>query len=111
MIAEEMTYRTLKDVEGTNIRLTDERLQHILDRPEMAGLESSIEETLRSPETVVRSLSDPEARLYYRYYADTAVGGKFLCVVVKIAQDDAFVITAYLTDRIKKGDQIWPEGR
>lgn len=109
MIAEEMTYRILKDVEGATIRLTDERLQHILDRPEMVGLESSIEETLVSPEIVIRSRSDPEARLYYRYYAATVASGKFLCVVVKSAQADAFVITAYLTDRVKKGEQLWPE--
>jgi hypothetical protein len=74
----------------------------------MKGLETSIEETLKSPETVMQSLSDPEARLYYRHYVGTAVGDKFLCVVVKQGQADAFVVTAYLTDRVKKGEQIWP---
>jgi hypothetical protein len=31
-----------------------------------------------------------------------------LCVVVKYAQADAFVLTAYLTDKPKKGEQLWP---
>ena len=109
---EDFSARLLKDFEGIRIRLTHERLRHILGRPEMTGIESSIEETLRSPETVVRSLSDLEARLYYRYYryyAGTAAGDKFLCVVVKLAQADAFVVTAYLTDRLKTGEQVWPE--
>jgi len=35
------------------------------------------------------------------------VGGKHLCVVVKVHQDDAFVVTAYLTDRVKKGTALW----
>ncbi|MBI4419215.1 MAG: hypothetical protein HY560_00155 [Gemmatimonadetes bacterium] len=100
--------RILRDFEGRAIRLTDERRQHILGHPEMAGLESSIEETLTSPEAVIQSLSDPEARLYYRYYVGTVVGDKFLCVVVKLAEADAFSVTAYLTDRVKKGEQIWP---
>lgn len=103
--------RTLTDFEGTAIRLTDERLHHILERPEMAGLEGSVERTLRSPETVMRSLGDPAARLYYRHYLGTAVGDKFLCVVVKRGDADAFVLTAYLTDRVKTGEQIWPRGR
>jgi hypothetical protein len=38
----------------------------------------------------------------------TAVGDKFLCVVVKLIEADAFVVTAYLTDQVKKGKQIWP---
>jgi hypothetical protein len=32
-----------------------------------------------------------------------------LCVVVKILIDDAFVVTAYLTDRVKKGTLLWPK--
>lgn len=103
--------RILRDFEGRAIRLTDERRQHILERPELSGLERSIAETLGSPRAVVQSLSDPEARLYYRYYFGTLVGDKFLCVVVKLTEADAFVVTAYLTDRVKKGKHIWPAER
>ena len=63
---------------------------------------------LAQPQRVIQSLSDPEARLYYRYYVGTRVGDKFLCVVVKVVGADAFVLTAYLADTIKKGQQLWP---
>ena len=100
----------LRDYKGLAIRLTGERLAHIMEHPEMAGLENAIAETLAQPEGVVESLSDPEARLYYRYYLGTRVGDKWFCVVVKVMDQDAFVLTAYLTDKIKRGVQIWPRG-
>lgn len=102
--------KILHDYQGLAIRLTDERLAHVLDHPEMASMEPAIEETLRSPERVVQSFSDPQARLYYRFYFRTIVGGKYLCVIVKTLDADAFVLTAYLTDRIKKGVPLWPKG-
>ncbi len=73
----------------------------------MAELEGAIRDTLSHPERVVESLSDPQARLYYRFYLGTRVGDKWLCVVVKVIGEDAFVLTAYLTDRIKGGVEIW----
>jgi hypothetical protein len=99
--------KLLHDYEGRTIRLTDERLKHILEHPEMKHMDLAIEETLNSPERVVQSISDPEAHLYYRFYIGTWVGDKHLCVVVKVTQNDAFVLTAYLTDTIKKGKVIW----
>jgi hypothetical protein len=100
--------RLLHDIHGLAIRLTDERLAHILEHPEMVGLEDAIGETLLQPEQIVESLSDPQAHLYYRFYMGTRVGDKFLCVVVKVVDTDAFVLTAYLTDKIKKGVRVWP---
>jgi hypothetical protein len=42
---------------------------------------------------VVESFSEPQAKLYYRSYLATLVGDKFLCVMVKLAGSDAFVLT------------------
>ena len=74
----------------------------------MASRQEAVVETLREPAVVIQSASDPLPRLYYRFYHRTIVGGKHLCVVVKVRQDDAFVVTAYLTDRIKEGTVLWP---
>ena len=99
----------LRDFQGMEVRLTEERLEHILEHPEMTGREGAIEETLRTPERVLESLFDSEARLYYRFYRETTMGAKYLCFVVKITQGDAFVLTAYLTDSVKRGWRLWPE--
>ena len=100
--------KILKDYLGRDVRLTEERKQHILAHPEMTDLESAVERTLREPELVIQSRSDEAATLNYRYYFGTRVGDKWLCVVVKYSAADAFVLTAYLTDKPKKGEQLWP---
>jgi len=98
----------LEDCFGNKVRLTDERLAHILDHPEMQGMEKEIERVLHEPQLVRRSRSDEAVRLFYGFYAQTLVGGKWLCVVVKYIMNDAFVITAYLTDKPKAGEDLWP---
>lgn len=52
--------------------------------------------------------SDALVRLFYEFYAQTMVAGEWLCVVVKYAQNAAFVVTAYLTDKAKAGEGLWP---
>ncbi len=99
----------IKDFQGKRIRLTDERLKHILEHPEMRGLANRIKETIAKPFKVIQSVSDSDVKLYYRFYFATVVGDKYLCVVVKAKDDDAFVLTAYLTDTIKKGAVLWPK--
>jgi hypothetical protein len=99
--------KILREHRGETVRLNAERLSHILEHPEMRGMEAAIEETLARPEHVVQSRSDSEAHLYYRLYPETRVGEKYLCVVVKVKEADAFVLTAYLTDTVKKGEVLW----
>ena len=55
------------------------------------GMKDAVAQTLATPQAVIRSLADPKAHLYRRFYVGTKVGDKFLCVVVKIQDDDAFV--------------------
>lgn len=100
--------KRLEDCFGQAVRLTDERLAHILEHPEMQGLAAEIERVLRRPQFVRRSRSDETVRLFYEYYAPTFGGGKWLCVVVKYPVNDAFVVTACLTDKPKAGVDLWP---
>ena len=100
--------KTIQDCFGHTVRLTDERMAHILEHPEMSGMGAEIERVLTAPQTVRRSRSNDAVRLFYEFYAQTIVGGKWLCVVVKYLEDDAFVVTAYLTDKPKTGDTLWP---
>lgn len=75
----------------------------------MAGMEGEIGEVLKAPEKVLQSATDEHAHLFYRHLERTNLGGKWLCVVVKYSGDDAFVLTSYLTDKPKKGEQLWPK--
>lgn len=100
--------KTIQDCFGHAVRLTDERMAHILEHPEMSKMGAEIERVLIEPQTVRRSRSDDAVRLFYEFYTQTIVGGKWLCVVVKYMGDDAFVVTAYLTDKPKTGDTLWP---
>jgi hypothetical protein len=101
--------KTIRDCFGRLIRLTDERMAHILQHPEMIGMEAEITHVLQRPAEVRLSRSDSTVQLFYEYYVKTRVGGKWLCAVVKYGADDGFVVTAYLTDQPKPGERIWPK--
>jgi hypothetical protein len=44
--------REITDCLGRVVRLTEERVAHILDHPEMSGMEAEIERVLRQPKWV-----------------------------------------------------------
>ncbi len=75
----------------------------MLMRKKQGNLRDSVRETLLSPDRVVRSKSDDDVSLFYRFYKTTIVGPKFMCVVV--------ILTAYYSERIKKGEVIWQIGK
>jgi hypothetical protein len=100
-------YQTLLDYKHRAVRLTNERLAHILIHPEMTDREASIVETLKSPRLVRKSQTDASVELIYRFYTETAIGDKWLCVVAKYFSDDAFIVTAYFTDKPKRGEVLW----
>ena len=67
--------RRFTDEHGNEVRLTDERLQHILRRhPEMAFLLHRFAETLASPDAVTPSRSNSAVHLYYRLYRTCGAG-------------------------------------
>ncbi|MEX0804877.1 MAG: hypothetical protein WD688_16405 [Candidatus Binatia bacterium] len=105
-----MAKRTWKteDYAGKSVRLTEERWRHILEHPEMARQKQKVRETLKKPDLVLTSHHDFSVGLYYRFYSRSPVGRKYLMVAVKILGDDAFIITAFFTDEVKGGTQIWP---
>jgi hypothetical protein len=97
-----------KDNRNRAIRLTDERLHHLeTDHPEMAGQISRIAETLAAPDWIVGSRTDATVELFCKWYVSTPVTAKFLWVVVKALPNDPFMITAYHTDAVKRGEVLW----
>ncbi|MBC6480924.1 MAG: hypothetical protein GDA56_27245 [Hormoscilla sp. GM7CHS1pb] len=69
----------------------------------MLGREVDVQETLRMPDEICRSREDPQVYLFYRLERPK----RWLCAVAKRLNGEGFLITAYPTDAIKEGEQIW----
>jgi hypothetical protein len=52
--------KVIRDCFGHSVRLTEERLAHILEHAEMAGMEDEIERVLQTPSEVRLSRSDDQ---------------------------------------------------
>lgn len=88
-----------------SIKLTEERWNHISEtHPEIKGMLEDLKNALKDPDLIKRSAYDGNVVLFYRYYRHI-YEGKYICVVVRL--DEESIITAYITDRIKKGEIIW----
>ena len=96
-----------KDYLGRNIRLTVNRLEHILTRLEMSGQEEKIAETLSAPDKIKKSKHDPNVLLYYKLYKQTPVTKKYLSVIAKVENGEGFILTAFFTNKVKAGDTLW----
>ena len=99
----------LTDYQGRAVFFTEEAWQHIIQPPHdyMADMPEAISATLLDPEEIRRSNTRPDTvRLYYKWFIGTLVGDKWLCVVVKFLAGEAYVLTAYATDRIKAGERF-----
>ena len=96
-----------KDKFGRAIKLSRVAWEHILKtHPELKEKSDRIKETLISPEIIKRSVYAPNVLLFYKYYKDL-YGGKYICVAIKILDEECFISTSYITDRIKMGEIVW----
>ncbi len=67
----------------------------------MATLLQHVVDTLCQPKEITNSESAPDTvKLYYRQFPGSVLGSKWVCVVVKYLEDDAFILTSYPSDRI-----------
>lgn len=97
----------LLDRGGRAIRLTDERRLHILEHPEMYAQLDRIRETVAEPDVIIATTVDQSVHVYHRLYEQTPITRKYLLVAVKQLEEDAFVLTAFYSSRLKKGTIIW----
>lgn len=97
----------LTDYRGRTVQLTQERWLHIIEHSEMAGQSRKLRSTLRNPDRVFTSRLDPTVHLYYRWFPRSPVGPKHLMAAVKLLEEDAFMITAFFTDDVKGGAEVW----
>lgn len=90
---------------GKRIRVTEDHWKFIVNEKhlEIEGMEAEVQETLINPDTVRESQQDEAVFLYYRKF-----GKYFTCVVCRHLNGEGFIITCYLTNKVKEGQQIWP---
>ncbi|MEK6545983.1 MAG: PBECR2 nuclease fold domain-containing protein [Nitrospinota bacterium] len=99
--------RIIESVLKTRVHLTKERWEHIInEHPVVKSYLKEIEETISFPDVIMKSKYDKEILLYYRFY-ENIFGGKFIIVVVKHTEERNFVLTAYITDKVKGGVHVW----
>ncbi len=97
----------VKTVFEKKVSLTEERLNHILFKhPELIGKTEKIRDTLISPGVIRKSQYNSRIWLFYKFNRGMK---KYLTVVVKLIDSQGFLVTAYVTDRIKLGEEIWKE--
>lgn len=95
----------LSDRFNRRITLTEERWNHIIEtHPELKEMLKELEGTLQDPESIKKSVYNENVVLFYRYY-EHIYEGKYMCVVVNL--DNESIVTAYITDRIKRGEILW----
>ena len=92
---------------GFEVRVTRERWRLItaIKHPSMTGREDAVSSTLDQPEQIRQSRTDAQVLLFYRADGEK----RWVCAVVKQTEEYGFLITAYPTDAIKEGTQIWPK--
>jgi hypothetical protein len=93
------------------VELTEERLQHIIDRHPgtLPDYQEQLAITLRRPDQI-RQGSRSENTLLFTKWFDTIRTGRYL-VVVTVSDDSPkrdWIITMYTARRLSGGDVIWP---
>jgi len=71
--------------------------------PEVISKEADVQGCLRQPEQVRRSTQDRAVYLFYLQQPPY-----YLVVVVRRLNGEGFIITSYLSDKIKEGETVWP---
>ena len=89
------------------IRLDDYRWRHVLAHPEMDSQLSKVEETLVDPDEVRESVRSSSVWLFYKLYIKTSISRKYLLVAAQVLDGEGFIVTAFFTDKVKRGDLIW----
>lgn len=79
------------------------RIITTIKHPSIAKYTKEEKEALSNPDQIRRSKQDIRVHLYYKN-----IGNIYVCVVADhVNKNEGYIITAYLTDRIKEGEKIY----
>jgi hypothetical protein len=91
---------------GYSVVLTRNRWREIVrfKHPAIKNYQQEAKQCVSHPDLIRASAKDPDVHLHYL----SLETGKHICVVVARGDsDERFVVTAYLTSRIKQGNELW----
>ena len=74
----------------------------LVKHPIIKGKESLVKECLQDPEEIRLSQDDKSVYLYYKQWEKY-----YLCVVVRHLNGEGYILTIYITDKIKEGEEVW----
>lgn len=89
---------------GVKIRTTRDYWKKIttIKHPIIAKYEKQVKESLKKPTEIRRSKQDPKVHLYYLDICNI-----YVCTVCDHVNDKSgYIITAYLTKRIREGEKV-----
>ncbi|MBS4027633.1 MAG: hypothetical protein KGZ58_03255 [Ignavibacteriales bacterium] len=96
----------VEDLFGRKIEIPKERWKHAcIHHPEIEPFIELVKETIESPDFIKMSSSDKSVRMYYKYFSNV-FDGKYILVVIKTNKRN-FLLTTYITDYIKAGEELW----
>jgi hypothetical protein len=103
MSSEGKTFFSVKTPLNVEVRTTIDYWKYLITikHPIMKGKEDTVRAVLQSPDEIRQSSTDKEVFLYYKQF------DKLYCVVVKHIELEGFLITSYLTDKVKEGVVVW----
>jgi hypothetical protein len=104
MLAETILFE-VKTPLNVTIRTTKEYWKRIttIKHPIMVKYKGKVKEALANPDQIRKSKQDPKVHLYYKN-----IGKVYVCVVVDhLNSKEGYIITTYLTKRIREGGSIY----
>ena len=96
---------------GKAIKLDEDRWKHVLEHPEMKNQIRRIKETLVTPDEIRESVHTPSIWMFYKLYPHSPVSEKYMLVIVEVSDGEGFIVTAFFTDKVKKGGLLWKKNR
>lgn len=104
-MAQRIVFRATSPL-GYSVALTRNRWREIVrfKHPAIKNYQEEAKQCVSNPDVIRASGKNPDVHIYYLHLE----AGKHICVVTAPGDsDEHFVVTAYLTNRIKQGDELW----
>ncbi len=77
-----------------------------IKHPSIKGKEKEVQEALQNPDFIHQNETDKKIYLFYKQRDKN-----YLCVIARHLNGNGFIITVYITNKMKEGKQIWQKNK